>query len=259
MLAFLLALGPWGNVAGQASHSLAGHYVVLDPGHGGLDPYGSGRCLPGDQWMVREHNLANVVLRLVKAGLEAQGATVAESVRDTSFLGFTYYPCTKVPWLDGQTVYADGRPAEYSAEGLRKRVAPANSLVARFGQKRVAYLAIHFGWEVPGCQGSFLVIPSNGPSRLANKLLESLARHGQLRQLVDKSCPAFFRNGGSNYQRVIRVLRHDESPVINRVILEVANLANDEDFTVVSGPEFGRLAQSMADAVVEAFVLWARR
>jgi N-acetylmuramoyl-L-alanine amidase len=266
------------------ARGLAGITVILDPGHGGHD---SGATLSG-VW--ESLHVYDITLR-VKHLLETYtAARVHVTVRDGS--DFRIHDADVLPFSRRHAVLTSPPyPIEDARVGVNLRWYLANSLHRRALQtdsdpEKVVFLSIHADSLHPSLRGAMAYIPSadmrggsfgksGGIYASRKEVQESpnvsfphdqrVESEGLSRELA-KQVVAAFQEGGlpvhpfkpvrdkilrNNGAWVPAVLRYNTVPA--KILLEVCNLANDEDRRLVQTRAY---RQKVAEAVVRGILAY---
>jgi N-acetylmuramoyl-L-alanine amidase len=266
------------------AQGLAGITVILDPGHGGHD---SGATLSGVWESLHVYDITLRVKRLLETHTAAR---VHVTVRDGA--DFRIHDSDVLPFSRGHAVLTSPPyPIEDARVGVNLRWYLANSLHRRALQadsdpEKVVFLSIHADSLHPSLRGAMAYIPSadmrggsfgksGGVYASRKEVQESpsvsfphdqrVESEGLSRELA-KQVVAAFQEGGlpvhpfkpvrdkilrNNSAWVPAVLRYNTVPA--KILLEVCNLANDEDRRLVQTRAY---RQKVAEAVVRGILAY---
>jgi N-acetylmuramoyl-L-alanine amidase len=266
------------------ARGLGGITVVLDAGHGGLD---AGASLSG----VWESLYVYDIVMRVKRVLESQtAARVLVTTRDGE--EFRVQEMDVLPFSRRHAVLTTPPyPIEDPKIGVNLRWYLANSLYRKAMQtdkdpQKVVFFSVHADSLHPSLRGAMAYIPAadmrdesygkNGPVYTLRKEVQESPRvtfprdervesEGLSRELA-KQVVAAFQSGGlpvhpfspvrdkiirNNSEWVPAVLRYNSIPA--KVLLEVCNLANDQDRTLIQTRAY---RQQVAEAVVRGLLAY---
>ncbi len=228
----------------RLSNRLAGWHIVLDPGHGGIDPGTISKVLDGrgdPVFVVEDEYVYDITLRMYVL-LRLHGADVTLTLLSPNHLIRASNPATRTFVHERNEVYNDREhnrrngPAQWprgGQAGLDARIDVARAAFAGARQSRRLFLSIHAD-NSPGTPNVPLILyyasrsRTDGRSRgFARALLPSLGAGAQMR--------------GQN----LGVLRHN--PADFKLLVEVRNVAYADEAWCL---RFEELRQRDAEKVV---------
>jgi N-acetylmuramoyl-L-alanine amidase len=228
------------------SRDLKGYTVILDPGHGGLDPGaivansdGNGNTV----YVVEDEYCYDLSLRvyrdLVRHGAEVVMTIISpnQTIRTTKDASITFvneknevYNSTRINTGDDNTVWPVG-----NAWGLDERKVVAADALKGKKNSRTMFVSIHSDNNPGDGKGTRILYHPDEE----NKPSEALARH-----LRD-----YLGNDSDIRAQDVRVLR--ENPAGAAVLIEVRNLAYKDNAWAIRNEE---LRQDDADRIVRGIV-----
>ena len=229
------------------SRDLKGYTIVLDPGHGGLDP---GALVPNSDgngntvYVVEDEYCYDIALRvyrdLVRHGAEV-GLTVISpnhAIRKTEDASITYvneknevYNSRRVNTLDRSYVWPVG-----SSWGLDQRKVVASEILD--GQrKKTLFISIHADNNPGDGAGTRILFHPDEKGTDSEELAADLVRHMGL--------------GSAKRAQEVRVL--NDNPASASVLVEVRNLAYTNNAWAIRNEE---LRQDDADRIVKGIVTY---
>ncbi|MGI0149991.1 MAG: N-acetylmuramoyl-L-alanine amidase family protein, partial [Thermoplasmata archaeon] len=268
------------------SRHLEGIHVILDAGHGGVDP---GALIAG----VAEHEYAYDLMCRVKTLLETESSAIVHPIIEDPAIGFAPRSARILRAQGGETilttpVHVNGDPGETSL-GVNLRWYLANSIArglvnAGVDPSRTVFASFHADVLHPSLRGAMVYVPGEryrrgtyvcpeeeclryGAVREAPRVrfsrAERVASEGLSREFAAGLMRAFAKRGirVHPYQpvrdRIIRngrawlpaVLRGNRVPV--KILIEMGNMNNPADRRLIQDPSF---RQSVARAFVDALL-----
>jgi N-acetylmuramoyl-L-alanine amidase len=268
------------------SRNLQGIHVILDAGHGGVDP---GAVVAG----MSEHEYAYDVMCRVKRLLETTTAATVHPVIDDPATGFAPRQRKMLEADGGERIlttppHVNGDPSE-TALGVNLRWYLANSIqrgLVRAGSDpaRTVFVSFHADVLDPTLRGAMVYVPAERFRRAAFSCRDADCRHyeevreapvarygkrervhseGLSRQFSSLLLAAFKRNGVGVHpylpvrDHVVRrgrewlpaVLGGNSVPV--KLLVEMVNLNNREDRTLIQDPSY---RQAIAESFVQALL-----
>ncbi|MFA5927050.1 MAG: N-acetylmuramoyl-L-alanine amidase [Patescibacteria group bacterium] len=188
---------------------LSGLIVVVDPGHGGVDPGSSFEHAGAGFWeSAYTYRAAYELMQL----LRAKGATVHLTCW-SDVMTLPEPPRAAVPMplpRDARTI-REGLAVRLSTRVLNARIDYADDLAKRYGGKRVLFVSLHTDWERQGLSGAFVCINPGEPAPLlATCIAAELERknyrrrdNGKPRSCVVPQAKKYVLFAGKTPQRVI--------------------------------------------------------
>lgn len=263
--------------------NLAGVTVILDAGHGGVD---SGATFGGVWESLYVYDIKLRVKRLLET---VTAAEVVVTTRDGS--DFRIPERDVLPFSRGHVVLTDPPyPIADTTVGVNLRWYLANSVYQRTVSRvrdpqKVVFLSIHADSLHPSIRGAMAYIPGaslrRGSFRKSGSIYEArrewreqpqvefswqerIESEGLSRQLAEEMMASLRRNEIAIHpykpvrEKIIRSRRNEFVPAVLRynavpakVLLEVCNLANDEDRKLLQTRAF---RQRVAESVVESIL-----
>jgi len=232
----------------QQSNRLAGWHIVLDPGHGGIDPGTIVRALDAEGaafYLVEDEYVYDLTLR-VYVLLRQQGAQVTMTLLSPNHLLRGNEPATRTFVHDRNEVFNDetwnrrNRPETWPKGGqkyLDARVGVARRAYRNVDRNRTVFLSFHADNDPVAGDAVTLFYHQN--SRTTDTVARDFAR---------KLLPAL--GAGARIKgRSLGVLR--KNPARYALLVEMRNLAYDEHIWAM---RYEQLRQRDAEKVVEALL-----
>lgn len=261
---------------------LSGVTVILDAGHGGGDP---GASFAGVWESLYVYDVKLRVKRLLEAHTAAQVVVTIRDGNDFSIVDRDVLPFSRSHMVLTQPPY----PIQDTTVGVHLRWYLANSVFARATQgqadpQKVIFLSLHADSLHPSLRGAMAYIPAaslrHGSFRKAGPVYEArqewrdqpsvsftwqerVESEGLSRELAEDLIEALERREVAIHpykpvrEKIVRnrsefvpaVLRYNAVPA--KVLLEICNLANDQDRKLLQTRAF---RQRIAEAVVEGIL-----
>ena len=241
VLVFLECLAMSTDAVSQRRGSLYGWVVVLDPGHGGMDPGSS--AFHGGQRVVEDEYVFDVVLR-VRRIAKAKGAIVAVTLKDS--VGERNWDASKVfPDSRTERFVLDNTVARALTNGLRKRLRYGNGISRKYPRHRQAWISVHFDVlgrndEIDGVR----IIAANTDLRLAKTLEHSF---GTVKRLRDDD-PVVASGDRDHGMRRLFILG-SRNRIKEKVLIELGNFNNRVDLWRIRD---WKVREAYARAIVQA-------
>lgn len=204
---------------------LYGVVVVIDPGHGGMDPGSHGRFGADEVWE-DEYN-HDVALRL-RDLVKKEGGIALLTIEDPNQKTPRDWHPSKVFPADRDEVFSlDRTQVRARTMGMRRRLAYANMIKRRYPRHRIMFVAIHFDVvgkrkDVEGVQ----IIAARQDCALARKLVESFDERMRKERPLEVS--------GHGIRRLY-VLNGSNS-IQEKVLVELGNFNNTADVWRIRNP-----------------------
>jgi len=239
---------------GRLSNALAGWHVVIDPGHGGLDPGAIVPSLGGDGrrlYVVEDEYCYDLALRTYVL-LRLHGAQVHMTILSPNHLIRQNAPASLTFVNEKSEVYNSlalsraGRSGEWprgTAKGLRHRVEIAREALRGAPQSRTVFLSFHAD-ITPGAPEAHMV--------LYYESRDGRRRDTTSRAFAKALLPALGAGAHTRGQG-LAVLR--DNPAQYKVLVEMRNLAYVDHAWAL---RFGQLRQRDAEKLAKGLVDFAR-
>lgn len=265
---------------------LAGITVILDAGHGGEDP---GAAKGGVWESLYVYDIALRVKRILEQSTDAHVVTTTRDgdeyrIEDRDILSFSkaHRVLTTPPYL-----IEDSRAGTHLRWYLANHILAQESRRGREGEK-VVFLSVHADSLHPSVRGAMVYLPGlttaetglgltgavyasrrevKAQPRVSFSRQERIESEGLSRDLADhlvrsfRSASIAVHSNKPVRDRIIRgrgqkawvpaVLRYNQVPA--KVLLEVGNLANEDDFKLIKTRRF---RQRVAEAIVEGILTY---
>lgn len=242
VLAVSVALG-----AAQAPKkgSLYGWAVVIDPGHGGIDPGASGTF--SGKRVVEDEYVYDVALRVSRLVRSRQGLPFM-TIRGNSSER-NQPPNQVLPDERTERFTLDGIIVRAGTTGLLKRLAYGNSISRRYPRHHQAWLSIHF--DVIGrnrdIEGVRIIAPDID-LRIAKALEKSFGQAKRLR--TDNPVVA---NGDRDFGLRRLFVLTSRNHIRERALIELGNFNNEAEVWRIRSPQ---IRDAYARAIVRALENW---
>lgn len=251
-LALVLLASAW-TLDAKQPQDLAGLVVIIDPGHGGVDPGSHGTFPSGSSRVnvVEDEYCYDVAMRL-RRQVVARGGIAVVTLRDTKQGQTTSERLqNQVIPSDGNEVFTRNRATVTAGNvGMSQRTRYANDILTRYGKSaRVVFISIHF--DVAGTRKDlagvhFIAPPDPQPvPELIQALVEEFRKGNRLRK--DSSQEEYHVVTKSGEVRDLFVLRPSLIKVRQRVLIELGNFNHAGDVWRIRSP-------GVRDAYVECIV-----
>src|SRR3989344_5283146 len=216
---------------------LHGIVLVIDPGHGGADP-GAHGMFRGQ--MVFEAPYVNDVAQRLAKVAKAQGAIVYLTRRDLEVLAPLDHPPQKVIAFRRKDVFAfNAKPVRARTAGMKPRLAMAKRALGKHGKHIVVFMSLHFD-NVGGesMVGAHFVAPPDHMPRIVSLLKDEFGKAKLLRTREGKPHWPVVKSGDKAHgMRNLYILRKDQNPVRERVLVELGNFGSSADVWRLRNPE----------------------
>lgn len=230
-----------GVAQAQKRGSLYGTVVVLDPGHGGVDPGSSG--ISDDMRVVEDEYTYDIALRVARMVRQRQGL-VFTTIKDRT--GLRDWPANRV-FSDARTerFALDNSVVRAGTAGLNKRLAYGNQISRRYPRHRQVWISIHF--DVVGRIRSIAGVRIIAPD-IELSIAKALAKSFDNAQRLRSDNPVV-ANGDKDFGlRRLYVLTAANS-IRQRVLIELGNFNNSVDVWRIRSFE---VREAYARAIVQA-------
>ena len=209
-----------------ASKELNGMVVVIDAGHGGLDP-GANKPFPSDKKkLVTESAYCfDVAMRLERI-LKGKGASVIRTTENRLWkTPVANHPSEALPSNREAISSLNKLQVRAGKSGLRPRVEIANRALKVSNLPRVCFISIHFdALRDKELQSARIIAGKN-----ANDLSVLLERNFEEERRISNSGKPVLKNGDKSHGiRNIYVLS-DANQVKQKVLVELGNFNNEKD------------------------------
>ncbi|MDP3792533.1 MAG: N-acetylmuramoyl-L-alanine amidase [bacterium] len=232
------------TIAQARRGSLYGWVVVLDSGHGGMDPGASG--IFQNKRVVEDEYVFDVTLR-VRRMIQAKGGlaimTTTDKVGERSWKPFMVFPDART-----ERFTTDGSVVRAGAAGLRKRLRLGNQMSRKYPKHHQAWISIHFDVRGRGGDDGVRIIAADTELRIAKSLERSF---GNAKRLRDDD-PIVESGDRDHGVRRLFVLS-GENRIKEKVLIELGNFKNEDDVWRIRNPA---VREAYARAITEALVAW---
>lgn len=229
------------NLFSQNKGSLYGWVIVLDPGHGGMDPGSSAthaeRRVVEDEYV---YDVALRVRRMAKAKDAIVGMTLTDDVGERNWTASRIFPDARTErfTLDNSIVFAQ-------TQGLRRRLTYGNRFFRTYPKHRRVWISIHF--DVLGkndqIDGVRIIAPDT-ELRLAKALEQSF---GIAKRLRDED--AIVSNGDRDHGIRRLFILGSQNAFREKVLIELGNFNNDGDLWRIRD---WKVREAYAQAIIRA-------
>jgi len=223
--------------------SLHGWVVVLDPGHGGMDPGASG-IFQGKR-VVEDEYVFDVALR-VRRMIQARGGlaimTTTDRVGERSWEPFIVFPDMRT-----ERFTTDGTVVRAGTAGLRRRLRLGNSIKQKYPRHRQAWISIHFDVRGRGGDDGVRIIAADTELQIAKSLERSF---GNAKRLRDDD-PVVESGDRDHGIRRLFILS-GENRIKEKVLIELGNFKNESDVWRIRNHV---VREAYAKAITEALVV----
>lgn len=200
--------------------ALYGWAVVLDAGHGGMDPGASG--IHNDKLVVEDEYVYDVTLR-IRRMIRAKGGLVFMTTKDA--VGERNWDTFSVfPHMRTERFVSDGTIVQAGTAGLRKRLRIGNQVRHRYSGHQQAWISVHFDVRSGGNDDGVRIIASNTELRLAKSLERSFDNAKRLRD----DDPIVVNGDRDHGIRRLFILS-GENRIKEKVLIELGNFRSKDD------------------------------
>lgn len=245
LVAFVLMAGVSVLYTQEKRGSLYGWVVVIDPGHGGMDP-GSSGSFSGERVVEDEYvyDVALRVFRLVKARQGLAFLTIRDKTGERNWRPQDVFPDERT-----ETFAWDGTVVRARTAGLLKRLFYGNTISRRYPRHRQAWISIHFDVLVGNrdIEGVRIIAP-DVDLRVAKALEKSF---GNARRLRDGD--SVVTSGDSDHGLRRLFILSSRNRIREKVLLELGNFNNEADVWRIRNPA---VREAYAKAIVQALEQW---
>ncbi len=224
--------------------SLYGWIVVLDAGHGGMDPGASG-VFQGKR-VVEDEYVFDVALR-VRRMIRARGGlaimTTVDKIGERNWTPFKVFPDERT-----ERFAMDGTVVRAGTAGLRRRLRLGNQIKYRYPKHHQAWISIHFDVRGRGGDDGVRIIAADTELQIAKSLERSF---GNAKRLRDDD-PVVESGDRDHGIRRLFILS-GENRIKEKVLIELGNFRNEADVWRI---RHHVVREAYAKAIVDALVGW---
>lgn len=224
--------------------SLHGWVVVLDAGHGGMDPGASG-IFQGKR-VVEDEYVFDVALR-VRRMVRAKGGlaimTTMDNIGERSWKPFRVFPDMRT-----ERFTTDGTIVQAGTGGLRRRLRLGNQIKRRYPKHHQAWISIHF--DVRGRSGDdgVRIITPDTELQIAKSLERSF---GNAKRLRDDD--PLVESGDRDHGIRRLFILSGENRIKEKVLIELGNFKNEADVWRIRNHV---VREAYARAITDSLVGW---
>ncbi len=225
--------------------ALSGWVVVLDPGHGGVDPGSSGTF--NGKRVVEDEYVFDVALRtrrIIRSMGGLSFLTIEDKVGERSLPAQSVFPDVRSETYTGTSVVVRA-----GSDGLNRRLAYGNSVSRKYPRHKQAWISIHF--DVLGRNRvieGVRIIKARGSNKLADALGASFAKYNRLRDFAP-----VVQSGDPQYGLRNLFILNGNNRIREKVLVELGNFNNTTDVWRVRNPV---TREAYARAIAEALRGW---
>ena len=241
-------------LAEEKRGELYGMVVVIDSGHGGVDPGTHGTFTdPDGEVTVQEAEYVYDVSCRLWHMVQKHGAIAVTTTWDMS------QGCSPdsrpqdhvIPSDNDEVFILDGTRVVGGTKGLEKRTQVANRTLHKYPNHRIVFLSLHF--DAAGSRqlsGTHFIIPQGERIELADYLLDEFAADNKTRKQngVDHY-PVTISGDKKHGVRRLFVLSKHNNLVRQKVLIELGNFSNPEDLWRIRDH---RVRESYAELITRA-------
>lgn len=225
---------------------LFGYVVILDAGHGGLDPGSHGKFRGKE---VYEAPYVMDVTRRVAPLLKERGAIVLFTRSTPTISGPSNAPPDQVlPLTRNDKFTADDSQVRAGIAGLERRLWIARKAKRDYPKHRPVFVSIHFDAEPSKLKGVYVIVPAGKKPKVARTLVQAFGEVKRLRQRQEgkdwKEYHPVLTNGSA---RNLYILREDKNPIAEKVLIELGNFGNKDDVWRIRSAD---IRQQYAEGIV---------
>lgn len=202
---------------------LYGLVVIIDPGHGGIDP--GAHAVVGGKPVNEDEYCYDVALRLRRMA-KAKGAVVFMTTHDKKQKKpLANKPDNIIPPDKNEFFTLDGYIVVAKTKGASRRVAYANYIKRSYPKHKVVFISVHFDALTKSMEGVRIIESASG-TKLGCLLTEEFSKGNRM----ENGAGSLFRSGDKSHGIVnAYVLREDKNSIREKVLLELGNFSNPKD------------------------------
>ena len=224
--------------------SLYGWVVVVDAGHGGMDPGASG-VFQGKR-VVEDEYVFDVALR-VRRMIQARGGlaimTTVDNIGERNWVPFKVFPDERT-----ERFTTDGTIVGAGTGGLRRRLRLGNQIKQKYSRHRQVWISVHFDVRGRGGDDGVRIIAADTELQIAKSLERSF---GNAKRLRDDD-PVVESGDRDHGIRRLFILS-GENRIKEKVLIELGNFRNEADVWRIRNHV---VREAYAKAIVDSLVGW---